>query len=272
MKAFGIAVQTEQAQRNQVLLGKHAAVCSLEVRDRPDSVTLRIGAKGNGVSPIAIQAGIPHEYANDLAYDLTVPVSRKIVNNVWVPHTRVQNQDNVDIIVVDGNLYFEDIQVSLLTRKGRFYIAVQRVYAGWMRIVEDEVHFVPSDSVYAYPGADYRGTWKNMGQVLATMTRVTHAVLETLGGRLPDVASATWQPKEVQKLGGWSRGHLLFFNPITNYGHLLGEDGNKYFVYGNNLVDVRGPVHLLEPMAPVYYRPGQQDEGKLPSAKSCKPA
>ncbi|MCH7828705.1 hypothetical protein IH982_02430 [Patescibacteria group bacterium] len=271
--AFGVAVLTK-GQQGRVFGGPGYRGCSLSVAGRPDVIDIRVRAKGNGITPIAIYGGQPFEYAEDMEFLLQVPVQWKQQGNVWVPHTRERGKDNVDIILLDSNLRFKDVQVSLLSRKGRFYVVVQEVYAGWIRVVEDEVRFVPSNPIYAYPDADYRETWRGMGNVLATMARVVNGVLDTMGGTpLEEPTPAVWEPKEVPNQDGWKRGHVLFFNPITNTGRLLGEDGITYHLFGNDLVGVQGEVHMVAAMAAVYFRPGEQKEGQgYPPVRSCKPA
>ncbi|MDO8577268.1 MAG: hypothetical protein Q7R55_00110 [Candidatus Wildermuthbacteria bacterium] len=272
MQAFGIAVLTEERQE-EVLDGGGYRGSSLQVVGHPQTIALRVRARGNGVTPIAIYGSQICEYPEQLDFMLRVPVTWKQQGSVWIPNTRERGKDNVDIILVDSGLHFKDVQVSLLSRKGRFYAVAQVVYEGWMRVVENEVRFIPSNPAYAYPGADYLATWKGMGSVLATMTRVIHGILDTMGTSLEDPTPATWEPQEVAARNGWSKGHVLFFNPITNTGRLLGEDGFIYHVYGNDLVDVEGPIHMLEPMTPVYFRPGVQQEGQaFTPVRSCRPA
>lgn len=272
MQAFGIAVHTKEAQGNEATGANHM-LCPLNVEGRPESIKLQIQAKGNGITPIAIHGSQPYEYSDQLNFELEVPVEWRQLRGLWVPHTRQAGRDNVDIILIDESLHFRDIQISLLSRKGRFYIVAQRVYEGWMRIQDDEVRFLPSLPVFAYPGADYRATWKGMGNVLAIMARLVHSILDPMGASLKDPSPATWEPQRVEPLKEWGGGHVLFFNPVTNTGRILGENGVTYHVYGNNLVNVRGNVHMLEPMAPVYFRRGQQEKGQpFISVRSCKPA
>lgn len=275
MQAFGIAVLTGQQQGPRFGSAEVGYFgCPLRVMGRPESITLRIEDGKNGLTPLAIYDGKPYE-GERLDFQLTVPVSWMEQGSLWIPRTRSRwdERDFVDILLINTQLHFVDVQVSLLSRKGRFYTMAQRVYDGWMRIVNEEACFIPAHPFYAYPGADYRATWKDKGSVLATMARVVHEILSTIGDGLDKVVAAKWEPREIPVLEGWRRGHVLFFNPITNTGHVLGEDGTIYHVYGNNLVGIEGPIHMLSPMAPVYFRPGKQEEGQaFPSVKSCKPA
>jgi len=275
LNAFGSAVHTQGPQGKQVSLGRYAVMCLLESKGRPGDITLQVRAKGNGVTPIAVYETQPVEYPDQLSFDLKVPVTWTQQGEIWIPHTRHQGEkDFMNVLAIDGNLHVSDVQISLLIRRGPlFCVMVQQVYAGWIRVVDNEVRFIPSDPAYAYPGANYQTTWKGRGGVLATMARVVHGVLETMEAPLEEPTPAVWEPRKVKPLNGWKRGHVLFFCPITNTGHILGEDGRTYFLWGNNLVDMAGPVHMLEPMAPVYFRPGEQKEGQsLPPVKSCKPA
>lgn len=273
MRAFDVAIFSKQTQGEQISVGDYAIMCSLEISGHPKAIALRVQAKGDRVSPIAIQEGVPHEYPGQLAFNLTVPVDWRQQDSILIPHTRRDEWDFVNVLLIDPQLHLMDVQVSLLTRKGQFYIMAQLVYEGWMRIAEDdEVQFIPGASAFAYPGANYSDIWKGRGGILATIARVVHDVLDTVGFGLDEVTAAKWEPREVVALDGWKLGHVLFFCPITNTGRILGEDGVLYHVWGNNLVNVEGPVHMLEPMAPVYFRPGVQKKGQaFTPVRSCKP-
>ncbi len=271
MNAFGIAVLTKERQGGVFSSGRNYVGCQIEMQGRPETITLHIRAKGNGVTPIAVYEAQAPEYPGDLNFTLDVPVTWKD----QIPHTRLEERDFMNVIMIDGTLRFVDVQISLLSRRGQFYIVAQRVFEGWTRMAANgEIQFIPGDPVFAYPGANYQAIYRGRSGILATMTRIVDEVLQKMGaGDLDEVTASTWKPQEVPELKGWQTGHTLFFCPITNTGRILGADGVFYHIWGNNLVDVKGPVHMLDPMAPVYFRPGIQNQGQtFMPVRSCKPA
>jgi hypothetical protein len=264
MKALGVTVKTTQEQGE---LEMHPGCGNVElfVKGQPKNIQLRIQTDAqSGVTPIAIQGGQPHEY-DDGAVDfiLNVPVTWVERGAKQVPRTRQRDVDNVDILFVEPMLQFRDIQVALVTRGERFFVTIQRVYQGIMRIENEEVRFIPSDPTHAYPGMDYAQTWQNMGHVLSLMTRIVHETIQSLGGEALEIPNPSeWAPKVIPEVTGWQQGWVEFFNPITNNGRILGSDGNEYFVGANALAEVKGPVKLLSPMKGVYFRVGNQEEGQ----------
>lgn len=202
-------------------------------------------------------------------YVLSVPVR-------WdggVPLTRQKGVDNMDIILMDEDGPYTDIQIGLVTRKGRFFVTVQRVYKGWVtrtrgqRVGEVEFELIPTDPVYAYPGCDYANIWHPMGDELIRMARElgTSRSLSRVR-RLLEVKGVKWTPPHVLVFPGWSRGVVLFFNMITGTGQIEEmATGERYFVHFNQILD-GGPVPLLEPMTGVYFRP-ESRERRVKSVK-----
>lgn len=273
MKALGVIVESECLQ-GKVIMFPGCAVTELFVRGRPDQIQLRIKSEvRENITPIVIFGSHPYEYAGAADFALTVPVQWREVRGKQVPRTRQPGVDNTDVILMDPSLHFRDIQIGLIARGERFYITAQRVYQGWVRIVKDEIRFVPSLPEHAYPGMDYAQVWKGMGEVLTVMGRIVNEVVQALGAALDIPKSTQWNPPQIPETNGWQRGIVEFFNPITNTGRLLGEDGIEYHIGFNTLNEVKGPVKLLAPMSGIYFRPGHQLEGqRYPPVQSIKVA
>ncbi|MEK7510365.1 MAG: hypothetical protein AAB567_02280 [Patescibacteria group bacterium] len=272
MKALRVIVQTKDNQ-GDLKMAPGCAITELFVEGRPDHIQLRIKSEvRDGITPMVIFGGQPHEYAGEADFTLTIPVRWEEIRGRWIPQTRQRGVDNADCIMMDPALHFRDIQVALVTRQERFFITAQHVFQGWVRMVEGKVRFIPSLPEYAYPGMDYAATWKGMGEFLAVMGRIVEQTVSALGVTLETPKPAQWSPPEIPELNGWQRGVVEFFNPITNTGRLISEDGAEYHIGSNALSEVQGPVKLLAPMKGVYFRPGQppQENQRYVSVKAIK--
>lgn len=271
MKTLGVVVKTEQRQ-GELTMFPGCAVTELFVQGRPEAISLQIQSEQReGTTPLVIFGGRPHEYEGSANFTLTVPVRWEEIRGKWTPQTRQRGVDNADVILMDPLLRFRDIQVALVIRNERFYITAQQVYQGWVRVIDGEIRFIPSAPEHAYPGMDYAQTWKGMGEVLASVGRIVDETVKALGAALDIPIPAQWKPSVLPNLNTWERGTVLFFNPITNSGRLLGGDGIEYHVGPNALNGVPGPMKLLAPMSGVYFRLGQPQQGqRYVSVKAIK--
>lgn len=266
MEKFGISVTTPEQSQDELFGTDSWAACQLHGKGRPDNITLHLDTEEKDVTSLTIHNSQAQEGCN---FDLDVPVAWR--NDEWrglLPYTRERGVDNVDVILVDvTTLHFKHIQVSLLTRKGRFYIMAQRLFQGWVRMKDNNSLFIPSDASHAYPNMDYPELLGEEG-----LKAMTGLVRENKITESAMPSAATWNPPSLTKQNGWQGGWVLFFNPIINGGRILGEDGTEYFIPGNNLVDVDGSIKMLDPMRGVYFRPKKQEEeaDELPMARSCK--
>lgn len=273
MKALGVLVETTHRQ-GATEMRPGCAVTEVYVEGRPETMELRIKSEvRNGVTPMVIFGSHPHEYPNEADFVLTVPVTWTEQRGRWSPKTRQRGVDNADVILMDPQLHFRDVQVALITRGERLFITAQRIYEGSIRALEGGVNFIPSDPTHAYPGMDYAATWQGMGEVLSVMGRIVDETTKALGVTLDTPEPAKWDPKEIPELNGWKRGTVEFFNPITNTGRLIDGNGIEYHIGSNSLAEVKGPVKLLPPMKGVYFRPGEPQEGqRYVSVKAIKTA
>ena len=267
MKALGVRIGTKYRQ-GSIIRGPGYACTELFVKGRPVNIQIHIQANGKGIAPLVIFGGKPHESnSTSIGFTLNVPVN-------WmdrVPQTRYPGQDNLDVIFFDSDLGFSDIQVGLVTRKGRFFLTAQRIFEGWVREGSEEgISFIPSRPEFAYPGSNYKGTWQEMGEVLSAIVRITSDVIKVLGAPpLLAPEPAKWIPAQMPEEQRWQRGTVLFFNAITGTGMILGEDEKLHFVHFSKIIEEReNPVKMLTPMGGVYFR----ELANLSMVRSCKPA
>jgi hypothetical protein len=268
MKALRVRIETKHRQGSITKGPGYAYYTELLVKGQPSNIPIHIQANGKGIAPLVIFGGKPHESdSTSIGFTLNVPVK-------WaggVPQTRHPGKDNLDVIFFDSELRFSDIQVGLVTRKGRFFLTAQKVFEGWVREeIEGSMCFIPSRPEFAYPGMNYKGIWKEMGEVLSVIARVTSDFIKELGDTpflTPEPAK--WIPAQIPEQQKWQRGTVLFFNAITGTGMILGEDEKLYFVHFSSIIEEEGAlVKMLPPMGGVYFR-GMTNPSMV---RSCKPA
>jgi cold shock CspA family protein len=217
------------------------------------------------------------------------------------PHTRRTDADNVDFVFLRKDGKFIQIQVSLVTRKGSFYICVQEVWGGQIvRTTLDRVQnlgfsyltvagaggksfgalVVPLFDDNAYPGADYLKTFKNMGPKVIECANKRGAT-----SAFSDMVVAEWTPQEVDGLSqdmidaGYKTGVVKFFNATVNYGFIEDSDGNNHFLYGDQIVESldgptlvsQGEFPVVEPMKGVVFKMGKGKDGKPQAVNVYQP-
>lgn len=268
-----VTISTNSTTRAPVVLDT-IGYAEVQYSGRPAAIPFHVGiASGNDEIPFSVfhgEARVTHEFV------LCVTVSWD--QKTGMPRTRQKGEDNVDLIVLDPDGRFVDIQVGLVTRRNRFFVTAQRVFEGWVTRTRPQgvpVHiveytFTPGRPEHAYPGATYDGTWVKMAEAIAEIAR--H---EGMSRQLSRTKPAKWATPVVPEIeGGWLRAECYFFNLITGTGvvHSL-ENDRKYFVHFSNIVG-GGPHPVLEPMKGCYFRPGIPQEGHqgLPPVKSLRAA
>jgi hypothetical protein len=217
------------------------------------------------------------------------------------PHTRRTDADNVDFVFLRKDGKFIQIQVSLVTRKGAFYISVQEVWGGQIvRTLLEKVQglgfgyltvtgagnksfgalVVPLFDDNAHPDADYLKTFSKMGPKV-----IEYANKRGATSSLSDAVVAEWAPQEVAELpqelidAGYMTGVVKFFNAVVNYGFIEGSDGKSYFLYGDNIVEsVGGPTlvsqgdfPVVEAMKGVVFQIGKGKGGKPQAVNVYQP-
>ena len=236
--------------------------------------------------PTYIQLDFAHEVHDDVCIlhaqggvvtDVSYGIPPFMVNVEWTdgkPHTRQKDKDNFDLVFLKENGLFVQLQISIVTRNGRFWLCVQEIWGG--AIVKDEGKTVvlPLNAENAYPGADYLGTFKNMGPKVIEFAE-TNCTLENV--EAADVQK--WDPawngplSEQMKRNGWIRATPTFFNLAIGWGFVLCEDGKPCFIHFNNIVDEngcsivsKGEFPVLQPMTCVALKYKESERGRQATA------
>lgn len=211
---------------------------------------------------LAFQGAEPVDITAVLQYDLDVPVE-------WangMPRTRAKNKDNVDIqmIATDGKVI--DVQVSIVTRGGKFYLCAQELVVGQVgRTIGKKTDFVATKPAFAYHGFSFDGIWPNMWSGLSKLVDQEKASVQK-----SRIQASKWQSQELEPKTGWSRGNVLFWNLVTGLGRIQDvETGEVFFVHFSKVLE---PATLempqktafvtLVPMQGVYYKAGALEAGK----------
>lgn len=246
----------------------------------PDKVRLVIRVDdidGYDLTPWAMRPGQDMEFKDaGQEYRLTVPVTWKdIGEGRMAPHTRERGRDNVDIIFRSKNGRFLDIQVALVTWRGRFYVTIQQQYLGQVvrttgpRPGTRALDIVTLDPVNTFPGSKgFESTWERMGFLLKDMVRV-----DMPGQQRSRVEQAEWtDPKFKGSQGGWRSAVVLYYNLVTGSGRIMDEIGAQYYVHAKNVVDPQqGALPILEPGKLCWFRPAEPEPGAAQSVKSVRP-
>lgn len=248
------------------------------VEGRPTDITMKIAVNAPVYGLVlAINYGGVKELTTD-GYILNVGVTW----NGPTPSTRKRYNDNIDIIFLQSDGAFTDIQVGLVTREKRFFVTTQQVYKGWITRTrgskpgEVKWEFTPSDPIHAYPGCGYKSIWPDMTGELLIRAQNVGANLQR-----SRVKPAQWTPPDVPPKPGWRAGVVRYFNMVTGTGVIEDSKGSPYFVHFSTILDKDGkpmqPFPFLEPMTGVYFRPhnstaGEKGPSQGPPVKSVMPA
>ena len=204
---------------------------------------------------------------------------------VLVPSTRVPDQDNIDLVFLSSSGMFVEIQISITTRHGKFWLGVQEVYSGQIvRTTHDKARKIPLQSLpigslvglvvplyaeNAAPGADYLKSFKMGPQVIKWAFEKGATV------PLSECVAVKWQPDQrplPEKLAQseWSRAVVLFFNIVIGFGFAQLDDGRTTRIYFDKVVDEdgaplvsKGEFPVLQPMTAVAVRVVVASQGKL---------
>lgn len=204
-----------------------------------------------------------------------------------IPITRRTGVDNTDVHFLGYDGRDLDIQVGIITRRGRFFVTAQQVARGWIVRGRDGYDFVPTDPIHAYPGFSYKSIWPDMGNAVERVAREFGTSRQKWSvKRLAGVKAAVWLPNYIPRREGWLRGAPFFYNMISGTGHVgeivsITTDGSRQQVSGVEVgrkcfthfskVSSSGPVPVLEPMKSVYFRLGPQTQGdRLPQVASVE--
>lgn len=245
--------------------------------ERPDVLHLSVTAQPptDGVV-LAVNHGKAERLGEGASYHLNVKVEWRKSN----PFTRIQYNDNVDIIRLWPDGRFVDVQVGLVTRSGSFFLTAQRVYVG--QLVRTRSHrggpvewgVVPSHPVHAYPGREYKEIWSAMAGEL-----VREAQVEKASVQRSYTKAVEWKPPAPSSKAGYEFGVTEYFNLITGTGMVWRpKDGERFFFHFSTIHEEERkpakPFPALPPMAGVYFKleDPPSDPSKAPRIKEIMPA
>jgi cold shock CspA family protein len=252
----------------------------IPVTGRPDHLEVVMKYQlASGVELVHISEQAPCKITGKKVPSLRVPITW----NGAVPSIRSKHKDNVDLVMYNEFGGFVMIEVGLTTRKGKFFLTLQEVYAGQVAhtnvagakevgltyhpIHENLVAVVlPLWEHSAYPGADFLRTWSKEGAWLAEMLAAENKM-----SALTYTEAAEWNPsaytasKDPERL----RGICTFFNIAATYGFILvpaneGRVAQTYFVHFS---DIQAEF-ALQPMQVYEFFPVQ--EGNKWKAKQVR--
>jgi len=241
MRAFGLDIQTNVPQDQEVHRGLDFAWCEIFPVGEPTSITLTVNPvqqESDNVIPFVMARGT--EY--DLPYDLSVPVEwegKRAKTRILDDNNK--GYDNADALLWGAMASFLDVQFSVVARwnprsqKNRYVAAVQVVYRGGVRITGDTPTFIPENPHFNHPWSDYAKTWQAMGQTLERSGRIADATAKAFQGDLGTLIAPAWQTAEIPAKDGWMRGTALYHNLVTMSGSIEGEDGQRYYFHSGGI-------------------------------------
>ncbi len=256
----------------------------------PPALFVRFAANlsANVVGVFFAQGGDVTDASSGKIPFIEVPIEWNNMNGVTVPHTRARNVDNADIVLLLNSGAFMQLQVSVLTRGGKFFLSVQEIWAGEILefegdagslgscMVGDKAYTVsPLWSEQAYPGASYLKTMRNMGpKIVALATEFDNCDIAAVS-ELPVVG---WDPPAFPEGDkGWVGGVVTFFNPIV-MGRALLEDGTDVYINLQAILNKdgmpemsRGGFPLLQPKQQILLRWKKGDKGTYATAVKALP-
>lgn len=223
--------------------------------------------------------------------DVQLPTFR--INVDWnegrghnMPQTRAKFQDNFDLIWLQPDGTFVQLEISVSTRKGKFWLVVQEVYGGQVvRTTQAKVEKLGVQSVKAnghvafvaplfpqnaFPGSDYLKNFGTMGAAKVVQYALDHKASVALS----ECSVAKWEPSvtvlpDAMKNNGWKTATVLWFNLVIGWGFALCEDGKPCFVHFSNILDEtgrpvasKGEFPMLKPMTGVALKWSDGPDGK----------
>lgn len=241
----------------------------IELVGRPNWINFRVMVKlAEGVKCLFTKEGV-------IVRDVTDPTSEPPLFNVqvdWfegVPHTRREG-DNIDLLLLDNEGTFVQLEIGVVSRNGRFYLTFQEMYAGQVArttaakaaqisaktvTVGDHVGLVaPLYEENNYPGADFLATRGMVHGVVKYAIELGRS--KTFSQcKIPKWESVPVTLPEKMASKGWQTATCLWYNLILGWGFAQLGDGSSCFVHMANIIDdagrtvmSKGEFPVLEPM------------------------
>jgi len=238
------------------VVGNGPNACShLYLFSRPSSLRFEINVRAeDGVRILHAKAGEVTDVTVDSVPEFEVPINWD--HSAGIPHTRVKDMDNLDVVFLAKGGEFVQLQVSLVTRKKRFWVCVQEIYSGQvvrttlakaqeLDVTSHKVGahaglIVPLYAENAYPGADYLKSNPRMGPTVIERAIGWGAVVP-----MSECVVAEWKPEqfelpEAMAKVGYVKAVVTWFNLVIGYGFVTLESGQSVYVHFNDVVDEKG--------------------------------
>jgi len=203
----------------------------------------------NGVKLLHVKGQDVTDISDRRISDLTVKIERVGEKAI---HTRKKDEDNFDLIFLGGDGRFVQLQVSVTTRNGIFWVNVQELFAGQVvrttrqkakefnilthSVGGFEAFLAPLYARNAYPGADYMKTYGKIGPQLIDIA-VSHRAIVPAS----ESVIASWEPDwSFEPVKGYQKAVVNWFNAVTGYGVATLEDGQSCFMHFRAFFDEQG--------------------------------
>lgn len=264
MNFQGISVRVEYPMMETQDCGSTMAYTEFKVHAKPEAIRVYIKADDPFVNAFTIYQTKAEKLEGE--YLLEVPVTY----NGNVPFTRQKGKDNVDVILLRDDCYLKDLQVSVTSRKGSFYLNVQKIWSGALAVSEEQdagvaiCEFVPDEAVFNYPGANYANIWRGMAEEILRVAKD----LELKLPKASELRRPRWEAARLAPQKDWYDGTVNYYNMVTGTGQIY-RRGETFFVHFSSIQN-SGPQGLLNPGAGVYFRTQVvQQKLQIKSAKAA---
>jgi hypothetical protein len=278
-----LSVASRFCQENKTVLcaAGTAAYARIIPPGRARDIAVKFTARGVKTSTVFLVTGGVEKTIQEMRSEMgffNVPIT-------WdeeTPKVRLNSgeigKDNWDIVIMLPDGHFVDIECSLITRHGKFFLGAQRVYEGQTVRTRENHKFVrtftPLRAIHAYPGSSFRSVWSTLADLVLARAEAAGANIRKSTAFRPK-----WNPPAIPEMNGgkWQGGIVRYFNLQKGVGEIEDKQGVKYFVHFNNILAGDGEtqvpeVPMLTGMSVVQFRAGDHKEGHArPSIKSLRP-
>ncbi|MEI8338219.1 MAG: hypothetical protein WCF92_03710 [bacterium] len=279
VKSLGFAINVTADENVSVLSMVNDELTDLTNQAIPDLVV-----------PIETRTGKSNGVFDESGFPSAKNKTRENANPTRV-HVRNNEHDNMEVVLFRPDGKFVELQISVTTRRGIFWVAIQELYCGQMvRTTEAKANQIgltsfpcghglralvaPLYAENAYPGADYLMTFKAIGPQL-----VAFAVMMDAFTPLSRCAVAKWEPEWLTLPEEFTNKRFQmavvdWFNLLLGCGKATLENGDKVFIYFNAIEDEYGRqiaqtgFPSLDPYGAIMVRTKESEPGK---AKIVRP-
>lgn len=258
------------AMGNPVKLDRFTMVVPVTFSGQPEAVSFTLSAElAPGVRLLHAQNGPAKDCTIGEIPKFSIPVTWIQGAERNMPQTVDKIGDDIDVVFLDtvgaGDSRkgaFVQLNVSLCTRRGNFYLVIQQAYAGQvvrttlanaektglqklqavLQTVDVDDHIcsvVPLFPENAYPGSDF---FRSFGYLASDLVKL--AVNCGASVPLSKCTVARWEPEAKTLPSGmeesWSLGTVMWFGPGCLGQGFLYTDGQPCFIHFKQIMDVKG--------------------------------